>query len=436
MELVEWLTEAASLAKAQKTAFQPDETYLRECLAAWHALACNAPNIIHDEYRKIRESFIENEATKRSENFLRGKFWQPMFVNANNQKIAHELGAHIRSLDVALCTFRSHHGPATNSDSWYVATTEAFVIPRRKIREPNIEKRERQTYLRRGILWHRIFPKRILGYEICPIWQDTVALTSENPQPLRVGAALFEKVKLEIKTNTNGFFVSGAKIENGDATLNEHLRKTVEETCFCVVWPELCISPDMASKIRGYLKHCLLDPGRNRALQFVVAGSWHYDAESQIFNTSIVYDAYGNERLRHNKIIRFYDKKSGLWEGIVPGDKIFVLLLDDLAVSFGICKDFCDVGLCSPYVNLDVDLILVPSMGDEQTVLGHRTTATAARTRRDARAFVVQQLDPDAQPSDAAGWVLPLLDSPANATPGDLKQAAIWRSYTARLRAW
>jgi predicted amidohydrolase len=79
----------------------------------------------------------------------------------------------------------------------------------------------------------------------------------------------------------------------------------------------------------------------------------------------------------------------GLSEGIEPGGDLPVLMLDDLAIGFAICLDFCVSG--SPYSNLDVDLMFVPSFGDEKTIDGHRTTANRMRIDFATRTLVAQQ---------------------------------------------
>ena len=72
-----------------------------------------------------------------------------------------------------------------------------------------------------------------------------------------------------------------------------------------------------------------------------------------------------------------------------------------------ICKDFCDRAVASPFAELPVDLILVPSMGRASTLAGHLANAENLRLRTGTIVFVVQQLPgTTADPAQAGEEIL------------------------------
>ena len=76
-------------------------------------------------------------------------------------------------------------------------------------------------------------------------------------------------------------------------------------------------------------------------------------------------------------------------------------------MGFAICKDFCDRAVASPFAELPVDLMLVPSMGHASTLAGHLANAEDLRLRTGTVVFVVQQLpETAADPAQAGEEIL------------------------------
>jgi predicted amidohydrolase len=160
----------------------------------------------------------------------------------------------------------------------------------------------------------------------------------------------------------------------------------------------------------------------------IVGGTWHEENDGKVANVATIFDGYGAIKLTYKKMLPFIDEEMKA-ESIELGKKLPVLVTDDQLVTVAICKDFCDLSLSLPYLELDVDLVLVPSMGNEATMKGHQNTAKRMRVLYGARTFIVQQVYPKEQTYEALGLVLPVPNDPAAAQPEELRQLGIWGSY-------
>ena len=118
-------------------------------------------------------------------------------------------------------------------------------------------------------------------------------------------------------------------------------------------------------------------------------------------------------------------------EAIVHGEELPVVVTGDLVVGFAICKDFCDRAIPSPFAELPVDLMLVPSMGQASTLAGHLANAEDLRLRTGTLVFVVQQLpETAADPAQAGEEVLGhVLLSRRKAAP--VPQTSTWAVHVA-----
>ena len=66
-------------------------------------------------------------------------------------------------------------------------------------------------------------------------------------------------------------------------------------------------------------------------------------------------------------------RKGALAEGIEPSNRILVVVSPTITIAIAICLDFCEVVReRNPYDELDVDLVLVASMGGPTTLEGHK----------------------------------------------------------------
>ena len=102
-------------------------------------------------------------------------------------------------------------------------------------------------------------------------------------------------------------------------------------------------------------------------------------------------------------------------------------MTDRELIAFAICKDFCDKAREVPIRSLDVDLVLVPSMGRLNTMTAHRDTADTMKISFGTRAVVVQQTYPFDPAKDPSGYLLKAPKEPRAAEP---KTLAARRSFT------
>src|SRR5206468_1253175 len=109
---------------------------------------------------------------------------------------------------------------------------------------------------------------------------------------------------------------------------------------------------------------------------------------------------------QHRKLFQYSDGSSEA-ESIQLGEELQILVLPDAIFAFGICLDFCNTSEDPPYADLDVDYVLVPSCGNESTMVGHIKRSAEYMDRQMTRTLVVQQFYADPPPAGAPlGWVL------------------------------
>jgi hypothetical protein len=337
---------------------------------------------------------------------------------APDEIVAITMGSQVRALDHALLLAQEHFGPPLVSD-FLDEDLEVMVVPRRFGRSTGTL-RQGQQYTKRGLQYHRIIPTEIDGCEVELIFNDSLSASSQTV----LGAALFKNLQLDELPigGDKGFIVQSVQFDGGLATIKEHIDGALSDSCFCIVWPELTISPSTLSAIQTELS------GRARATddrfppEIVVAGSWHTSDGDHYVNRASVLDGYGNLRFSYDKIDAYVDKKLGP-EGILRGRKLPVLMTDHLLVGFGICKDFANFAVSGPYSRLDIDLVLVPSLGDEKTLQGHKATASSLQAKFGTRAFVVQQENPPK--GSFLGSIIPASKRPSRSA----RQTTVWRAY-------
>ena len=300
-------------------------------------------------------------------------------------------------------------------------------MPRWRPREAR--RRVGQAYSRRGLVHHRILPNQVLGLPVRLVTQDTMSgPDAPAPAGVRFGAALFEGLSLRPRRVETGFVVDDVTCPDQEATVRRQLRQAVREGCFGAVWPELTIKPVLRRQIEDDLRGRALDPDPNMNLQIVVAGSWHQARGGAVANVATIFDGYGRQTLEYSKLISYVDRELGV-EAIERGNEIPILTTDEISVAFAVCRDFCDAAIELPHPQLDVDFVIVPSMGDDETMRGHCATAKLMRVRYGALTFVVQQREPSAEAEGWLGMVLPMLDNPTDVAMGDLRQTVEWASH-------
>jgi predicted amidohydrolase len=196
--------------------------------------------------------------------------------------------------------------------------------------------------------------------------------------------------------------------------------------CTGVIYPELTITANTLTAMCDGLS----DGSWSECnVSMIVAGSRHHtDAEGNRFNVSTVLDGYGNQVGEHKKLFR-YSEGVGPHEAIELGSELQVLVMEEGLFAFGICLDFCNMSESPPYLDLDIDYVLVPSCGKESTMKSHVERSTDIMAKLKSRTVVVQQYYRE-KPEDPGpvGYVLartgpevPQLDSLASDTAWNIR---------------
>jgi predicted amidohydrolase len=171
-----------------------------------------------------------------------------------------------------------------------------------------------------------------------------------------------------------------------------------------VVYPELTIGGSALASMSQNLSDGTWD---ECDLSIIVAGSRHHmDGNGSRFNISTVLDGYGTVLAEHRKLYRF-SEGSGPHEAIELGTRVQVLVCEQAILAFGICLDFCNLAEDPPYLELDVDYVVVPSCGGESTMKSHIARSSDLFTRLKSQSVVVQQFHAETpKPTDPLGYVL------------------------------
>ena len=263
------------------------------------------------------------------------------------------------------------------------------------------------------------------------VYNDTRPVPGAR-DPVRFGACLFENLVLETRPTGEGeelsFVATGITCKDEAGTIDRQIAAAIAEQCSGVVWPELSITPEARERIKKALADRALSLEKRQAPEVVVAGSWHERDGDRYVNRACVYDGYGVRRVVYEKTIAYVDRELGP-EDIRPGRKLPVLVTDGHLIGFAICKDFCDLAVAVPYLKLDVDLVVVPSMGNAQTMRGHQNTAQRLQVKHGTRTFVVQQTIPIGAKPANIGMVLPMLADPSTRPTSKLHQIDVWKAY-------
>ena len=423
----EWIVCAKALAADHRSLSEADAATCRRALLGVHCLFKNAPTPLLDAYARVPERLLAEAARARTDDVTGGDFAWRLPGNSDLRAWALAAGAQARALDAVLFTTAPTHLGPVDPEEWRCAESRAYAIPRARTREP-ADKRDNQRFTRRGILHHRVVPEVLdAGYRVRLVRLDTTAAPAG--EQVTMGAALFPGLDLRIRREgEDGFIITGAACEGMDETVLRQLEAAFADGCFAAMWPELTVAPALLALIRNTLADRALSEDPRTSLQFVVAGSWHVEEQGAMANVAPVLDGYGEVKLLYRKVLPYQDRKVGT-EAIAPVLEVPVLVTDDHLVGFGICKDFCDQGVALAFADLDVDLVLVPSMGNPVTMDGHRSTAKRMRTLFGTRAFVVQQAEAERPADEQPGWVLPFPNDPTGLATPALRQAGDWQSY-------
>ena len=341
----------------------------------------------------------------------------------------------VRALDQALAQGLSDAGlgPRLDPRQWAVPQHGAYVVPRGPWRLDGSVPKRGEPYSRRGLRHHTVLPMEVGGLRVRPVHLPTGPLPGGR---LALGAALFRQPELQLRAvedgpHGRGFLAEGFTAADMEATIARQAAAAFADGCFAAVWPELTMPPEARQALARQLAFEALRHGPDRPLRLVVAGSWHEPREEGGWsNLARVLGRTGEVLCSYAKFAAFHDEAWGE-EAILRGDELPVIVTGDLVVGLAICKDFCDRAVASPFAELPVDLILVPSLGRTSTLAGHLANAEDLRLRTGTIVFVVQQLPgTTADPAQAGEEILGhVLLSRRKATP--VPQASTWAVHVA-----
>jgi predicted amidohydrolase len=416
----QWLAEVRGLHDRQARGGAQTPDTLRVCLAELDAAMRAAPWAVRARYTQLCEADLTECAGAQAGRIEDGSTAWPHYP-LGAQKALTALAVQIRAVDDVLGDTDPRHTriPANPGRDWRVG--DSFVIPSRRRRDLGSRAGNGLGYDRRGTLKHRVLPTVVDGLPVRLINMMDLdpARTSGK---LRLGAAVFPGLVLEPLKVDGGFQAKAVEY----ARLEEAIERQLDgaASVHAIVWPELTADDDTVDAIAAGLARRAL--ATDRMPNAVVAGSWHRPRGDAIRNTAPVLDGYGDAKGSYSKMVPFLSEKFG-WEVIEQGDEILVLVCDRFLASVAICKDYCDLGVVPPWHLLDVDLMLVPSMGNETTMEGHVARAKENRIQHDQLAFVVQQ-GLVAKEGDALGYVLPAPRNPP-ADAAKLRMEEEWQTY-------
>ena len=271
--------------------------------------------------------------------------------------------------------------------------------------------------------WQAYFPRRGLaevrclrktlesGHKVNLVIGDPPRADDET---LHCVAALFESVVAldaagePIDFETAGRFVFHDARLSPDSVAPLFTEALEEAPADIVVFPELTMPPQALIELVSLLRtKPWLAARRAIGPALIVGGSWHRSAGSGKYrNQAPVLRSNGEILGWHSKSMPF--RRKAQVEDIEPSNEVLVVATPTLTVAIAICLDFCQAGGDNVYSELDVDLVLVPSMGGPSTMDSHRIEAKRIWDRRKTATFVAQQSDEEAygyvfsQPGDAA----------------------------------
>lgn len=321
-----------------------------------------------------------------------------------------ELGGMLRALDHEMASRPNFSSPPSHPASYLCEEVGTFVIPRRNAKRNDGGTGPGRGFGRRATPHHRILPQVVAGrLEVELLWDTRLSAGRADTANTRLGAALFPKMKLERDPSRKDWIAASADAPDDEAAIELQVTQGFAANVLAIVFPELSMPPQRLASLKSRLKSAarVSKPGAGPSV--IAAGSWHVPSEDGFKNVMPILDQTGKQRFSYEKAIAFH--RNQVQEGILVGTKLPVLVNTDFLATFAICLDFCESELATPYAELDVDLVLVASHGNHQTMKGHEGKAIAAAARHGTRTFVVQHTENCMSP---VGYVYPGLPTATN----------------------
>ena len=360
-----------------------------------------APPVVRSTYEALSESDLRAVADRRADHL--GLATSAPLVLPPTSDIAGlilAVAGEIRARDKALFECRSRNRRDDPRAYLGYLDEAVYILPRLQGSLPT--GRRGQEFDRRGLVYHRILPVQAAGIDI-RLHPMSMVGPGSNGELTELVSALFPQIEPTFVHDEDRSHIHVSALANEEPLercLVEQLAK-LRGPCLTIVWPELSLSPALLTILRQRLASRALDDTAG-SFGFIVAGSWHEPEGDTFVNSAQILDESGSTLFSVLKRER-YQPEPGMLENIRPGTEVPVLIYGDVLVGFGICKDFCEDRHAIPFYDLDVDLIIVPSLGDEATLRAHEAAAERLSHGFGARSFVVQQNLPGPG-GTAAGW--------------------------------
>lgn len=378
-----------------------DEPSLRELLLWTHLTMKGAPAEFLQMFKMFRED--ELEWADREVVLASFELGEPP---EDNTVILLALGGALRALDGFLNLVDLAEAPAVDelgvpARRWEMPSYGVYLVPADRDHRIGVNK----PFIKRGLRYHSILPTKIGNNSVT--LHRHADLPIEGPgarMPMRYGAALFPNLELGLWEDDRSFLVDRIVCDDQAGLIAAHLDEAHAAECDILLWPELTLDWTMIEEIEARLRTGARR--RTHGLKIALAGSAHVPdaAVKGHRNRTRILDGRGEKLVDYDKRMvfsfpsRFLEDGSPdpaaprLVEAIVPGKDLPVLMLEDRLVAIAICLDFCEKsGGLLPYHYLDVDLVLVPSMGFLNTTEQHLEQAHTMDVEYATEVFVVQQ---------------------------------------------
>lgn len=419
----DWRNNFVKIALADLFGAAPRSFTLRQFLVQIYAGLSSAPEQVDNFAELFEETEIERQKRGWVDKIHAGKASPQYLEHLAAREFALAVLGLARALDDILAHERVHRGLLSISDV-LSADEKFYVIPRLRPRAASSLK-QNQGLRRRLLVYHHMIPTSIKGSNVVLYNLGVLRDASSEPNAL-VGAAMFANSELKIAKNASGAFrATGVEMANAEDIIRGQVDACLTAGCFAAVWPELTLPPDWRTWVASAFANEDYSITPRKRPQIVVAGTWHEQRGSHHYNVATILSGSGKLLGEYRKMVPFTSRPTGA-EDIELGDEFPVFLTEQYLASIAICKDFSKKSREELIEQLDVDVMLVPSLANKTTFRSHRETAMRLKITADIRSFVVQQAD---KPSRGVlGNVLPMMRDPRNNTVTK-QQKRVWETY-------
>ncbi len=381
-----------------------DDNFADAAAQLWMLLA-NGPRDLKIAFRNLDDAQIVEAMEAYFDELESGHLvWA---IGRDWAATALSIAGQLRALDRKLTQLRRFYVFGSGPDRFLSEKYQAFVIPLRNAKKLGPHPGPGAGFVKRALPNHAIIPKRIKDDFDVVVDFDNNLIASVGPErQINVGAGLFPGESVEGGNTPDGWRVTDLKNACPLPVLNKQVSEAFKQPLFAQVFPELMMPPERLVDLMDQLRAASEEGEMLLGPAIICAGSWHTEVDGKLRNTMSILDRSGRERLRYNKISSFVG--GGVTEANIPDRVVRILVTPDAIVSFAICSDFCDVtDIDVPFLGLDIDLLLIASLGTTSALKGHEGNAYAMRADTGCNAFVVQQRETSLENGPNVGWVIP-----------------------------